>query len=53
MSDEAMMSSENMAKNVMKACDEAFEIFTPRKAFDLTLVETPKRKYIEHKLTGY
>ena len=53
MSKEAMMTAENMANNVIDAVDETFDKFIPRKRFDLSLVEPPKAKYIEHKLTGY
>jgi hypothetical protein len=53
MSKEAMMTAENMAGNVISAVDETFDKFVPRKRFDLSLVEPPKAKYIEHKLTGY
>jgi len=47
------MTAENMANNVIDAVDETFDKFIPRKRFDLSLVEPPKAKYIEHKLTGY
>ena len=53
MSKEAKMTAENMANNVIDAVDETFDKFVPRKRFDLSLVEPPKAKYIEHKLTGY
>ena len=53
MSKEAMMTAENMANNVIDAVDETFDKFIPRKRFDLSLVEPPKAKYIEHKLIGY
>lgn len=53
MSKEANMTAENMANNVIDAVDETFDKFIPRKRFDLSLVEPPKAKYIEHKLTGY
>ena len=53
MSKEAKMTAENMANNVIDAVDETFDKFIPRKRFDLSLVEPPKAKYIEHKLTGY
>ena len=53
MSDEARMTAESMAKNVVEAVDETFKNFVPRKRFDLSLVEAPKKKYVKHKLTGY
>jgi hypothetical protein len=49
-SDEAMMSGENMCKNVINSIDETFDTFTPRSRFDLTKIEDLKPKYVKHKL---
>jgi glycosyltransferase involved in cell wall biosynthesis len=53
LSDEAMMTSENMGKNVIAAMDEAFDKFTPRKKYDIIKVEKLETNYIQHKLRDY
>lgn len=47
-SDESMMSSKNMSKNVTSAIDELFESFTPRTRYDLIKVENLPTKYVKH-----
>ena len=47
-SDESMMSSKNMSKNVMSAIDELFENFVPRTRYDLIKVEDLPTKYVKH-----
>ena len=47
-SDEAMMTAQNMGKNVINYIEEAFEHFTPRTRFDLIKVEDLPRKYVKH-----
>ena len=50
MSDEAKMTADAMAQNIIDAIEETFEKFTPREEFDLIKVETTKPNYVEHKL---
>lgn len=49
-SEEAMMTANNMARNVIKAIDTTLTEFKPRKNFELLKVETLPRKAIRHKL---
>jgi len=50
MSDEAKMTADAMAQNIIDAIEETFEKFTPREEFDLIKVENTKPNYVEHKL---
>jgi glycosyltransferase involved in cell wall biosynthesis len=50
MSDEAMMTAENMSKNVIKHIDKVLENWKPKPKFELIKTESIKRKYIRHKL---
>ena len=49
-SDEAMMTSENMSKNVIKHINEVLANWKPRHKFELIKIEPLKRKHIRHKL---
>jgi glycosyltransferase involved in cell wall biosynthesis len=49
-SEESMMTAENMSKNVIESIDKTFEIFKPRKNFELLKVVKQPRKKILHKL---
>ncbi len=49
-SEEAMMTSDNMARNVITAIDDTVNNFKPRKSFELIKVEDLKRKAVRHKL---
>jgi hypothetical protein len=51
MSEESMMTAENMGKNVIKSIDKAFDSFKPRTAFDLIKVEDTPMRLVKHKLT--
>jgi len=42
-SDEAMMTAENMAKNIIEGIDATFAKWQPRHRFELIQVETPKQ----------
>ena len=50
MSDESMMSADNMSKNVIKHIDEVLATWKPKPKFELIKVESLKRKHIRHKL---
>jgi glycosyltransferase involved in cell wall biosynthesis len=50
-SDESMMSSSNMNKNVINHIDTVFKTWKPKDKFELIKVESLKRKHIRHKLT--
>ena len=52
-SKESGMSSKYMCQNVIEAIDTTLENFTPRRRYDLTLVEDSKPKYVEHRLFDY
>jgi glycosyltransferase involved in cell wall biosynthesis len=39
LSDEAMMTSTNMSKNVIKYIDQTFDTFIPRKSYDFTQIQ--------------
>jgi glycosyltransferase involved in cell wall biosynthesis len=49
-SDEAMMTADNMAKNVIEGIDATFAKWQPRHRFELIQVETPKqpKHYVKH-----
>ena len=47
-SDEAMMTAQNMGKNVIKYVNQSFDSFTPRTKFDLIKVEDLAKKYVKH-----
>ena len=49
-SDEAMMTSDNMAKNTIEGIDATFAKWEPRHRFELIQVETPKqpKHYVKH-----
>ena len=49
-SDEAMMTAENMSKNVIDSIEETLTKFKPAPKFTLTKVEPLKRKAIRHKV---
>lgn len=49
-SDEAMMSAENMSKNVIDSIEETLATFKPSPKFTLTKVEPLERKAIRHKV---
>ena len=49
-SEEAMMTSDNMGKNVIEAIDTTLTNFKPRKKFELIKIEDLPRKAIKHKL---
>lgn len=53
MSEESGMSAVKMANNVIEACDEAFEKFTPRPNYEIYKVTERPNKYVKHALTGY
>jgi glycosyltransferase involved in cell wall biosynthesis len=55
LSDEAMMSSENMCKNIIEGIDETFEKFQPRYRFELIQVEPLKKPlhYTGNKIYNY
>ena len=50
MSDESMMSAENMSKNVISTIDETFSKWKPRKRFELIKSEKVEIKKAQHKL---
>lgn len=50
LSDEAMMSAENMCSNVISTIQEAIDKFKPRNTFELIKVENQPRKKILHPL---
>lgn len=53
-SEEAGMTARTMANNVIEACDEAIDNFTPRPVFELIKVEENRPKnYLNHKLYNY
>jgi len=52
-SDEAMMTAENMCKNVDSSMEEVFSNFVPRSKYDLIKVEDIQPERIQHKLIGY
>jgi len=49
-SDESMMSSINMSKNVVKHIDKVLATWKPRHKFELIKIESLKKKHIRHKL---
>jgi glycosyltransferase involved in cell wall biosynthesis len=49
-SDEAMMTSANMCKNVISTVEDTLETFKPRKRFELLKIEDKKRRALRHKL---
>jgi glycosyltransferase involved in cell wall biosynthesis len=49
-STESMMTAENMANNVILSIDKTFDIFKPRKNFELIKIKKQERKKILHKL---
>lgn len=49
-SNESMMSSTNMCKNVISTLEETFTNFKPRKRYQLLKIEDKKRRAIKHKL---
>jgi glycosyltransferase involved in cell wall biosynthesis len=48
--DEAMMTAENMSKNIIKHIDKVLETWKPKPKFELIKTEPLKRKKIRHKL---
>ena len=50
MSDESMMSAENMSKNVINHINEVIKTWKPRYKFELIKIKPLKRKHINHKL---
>lgn len=50
LSDESMMSADNMSKNVIEAIDETFTKWKPRKRFELIKTEKAEIKKAKHKL---
>lgn len=52
-SNEAMMTAENMCKNVDQSMEELFNTFVPRTKYDLIKVEDIQPERIQHKLIGY
>jgi glycosyltransferase involved in cell wall biosynthesis len=50
MSDESMMSSKNMSKNIIKHIDKVLATWKPKPKFELIKIESLKRKHIRHKL---
>lgn len=52
-SEEAKMTAEYMGNNVIEACDEAFEKFTPRSEFELIKVDSKPDRVVKHAITGY
>jgi glycosyltransferase involved in cell wall biosynthesis len=48
MSDEAMMTSKNMAKNTIKYIDETFDKWEPRASYDFTKIEEFPAKHNKH-----
>lgn len=49
-SDEAMMTAENMCRNVIDAIDTTLQTFKPRKKFTFSKIEALPRKVVRHKL---
>ena len=50
LSDEAMMTAENMCYNVIDAIDKTIETFKPRPKFELIQVQDIPRRAVRHKL---
>lgn len=48
LSDESMMSAQNMGKNIIKHIDRTFEEFIPRSSYDIIKVKDLERKYVKH-----
>ena len=48
--DEAMMTSGNMSKNIIKHVDKVLDTWKPKSKFELIKTEPLKRKHIRHKL---
>ena len=48
LSDESMMSAQNMGKNIIKYIDRTFQEFTPRTSYDIIKVKDVERKYVKH-----
>ena len=53
MSDEAMMTAQNMGNRIIESCDKAFKNFTPRSEFDIIDSNDYKKEKVTHKLTDY
>lgn len=53
LSEESMMSSVNMCKNIIDGVDETLEKFIPRPKFDIIKVEDRPRKYLQDSVYGY
>ena len=51
--DEAGFTAEKMANKVITVLDEGLDKFIPRAKYDFHTIGERKKKYIEHKLTGY
>jgi len=52
-SEESGFTAINMANNVIKICDRAFDEFTPRPAYDLFKIGSRPSNYVNHKLFDY
>ena len=53
MSEEAQMTADRMADNVIDCMNESFDKFVPRPAYDIFLAEVKDTTKVKHKLTGY
>jgi len=49
-SDESMMTSSNMCKNIIKHIDQVFDTWKPKSKFEFIKTEPLKKKHIRHKL---
>jgi len=48
LSEESMMSAENMGRNIIKYIDKTFQEFTPRTSYDIIKVKDMEKKYVKH-----
>jgi glycosyltransferase involved in cell wall biosynthesis len=48
LSEESMMSADNMGRNIIKYIDRTFQEFTPRTSYDIIKVKDVEKKYVKH-----
>jgi len=48
LSEESMMSADNMGRNIIKYIDKTFQEFTPRTSYDIIKVKDIGKKYVKH-----
>jgi hypothetical protein len=48
LSEESMMSADNMGRNIIKYIDKTFQEFTPRTSYDIIKVKDVEKKYVKH-----